>query len=110
MAWEVREKRGKFYVVNSETEKVRGAPFDDEDDADDKADELNFREEVRSGVGRIPGKELSAEEKAAAYDKLMAEKNQPPPDPNLPPKKEGDGKDDKTPPVKKKGYWSDYED
>ena len=37
---------------------------------------------------RMPVTEMTAEEKAAAYDKLMAEKNQPPTDPPKDPPKD----------------------
>lgn len=103
MPFEIREKKDKFYVVDTDTQKIRGT-YDSEDDAEDRLDELNFRADVRGRLNRIPVAEMTAEEKAAAYDKLMAEKNnQPPTDPNLPPKQ--DDKKDPNKKVKRSAYW-----
>lgn len=108
MGYEIKEKNNKFYVVDNDTNKIRGT-YENEDDAEDRLDELKFRADVRGRLERIPVAEMTAEEKAAAYDKMMAEKNQPPPDPNLPPKKpEDDGKPKK---VRRSAYWGqDIED
>jgi hypothetical protein len=61
---------------------------------------------------RIPGKELSAEEKAAEYDKLMAERNKPPTDPPTPPTPPKGGPKPPEPkpeppadPPKRKDFW-----
>lgn len=108
MAYEIKETKGKFYVVDTETQRIRGGPYNDEDDADDRKDELDFRAEVRAGIGRIPGKELSPEEKAAEYDRLMAEKKNS--DPNVPPKKDGDGEPpdkDKDKKPRRSAYWGE---
>jgi len=109
MPWEVRSKNGKFYVVNKETNAVRGRGYDDETDAEDKVDDYNFREETRGHLSRIPKSEMTAEEKAAAYDKLIAEQAQRN-DANLPPK-QGDTKNDPppNPPKRRITYWGDAE-
>lgn len=104
MGYEIKQRDGKFYVVDTETKKIRGE-YDNEDRAEDRKDDLDFRAHVRSRIDRLPVKEMTAEEKAAEYDRMMAEKNQTPPDPNLPPKKD----DPPTPPptTKKSAYWGD---
>jgi lipase chaperone LimK len=112
MPFEVRSKNNRFYVVDTKTNAVIGRGFDDESDAEDKADEKNFREETRERLGRMPVTEMTAEEKAAAYDKLMADKAKEA-DSNIPPKQ--DDKDNKPPPDNKLGkgkrftYWGDVE-
>lgn len=109
MPFEVRTKNGKHYVVDTVTNAVRGRGYDDESDAEDKADDLNFRAETRERLGRMPVTEMTAEEKAAAYDKLMADKAKES-DTNLPPKQVDDK--DKTPdkPAKRRiSYWGDVD-
>lgn len=116
MPYEIKERRGKFYVVDTATNRIRGE-YEDEDSAEDRLDELQFREEMRSGVSRIPGKELTEAEKAAEYDKIKAAEQE---DKNLPPKKNDDAdkdgdKTDKTDKKEKTGtrkslYWGDLED
>ena len=58
---------------------------------------------------RIPGKELTAEEKAAEYDRLMAEKNKPapadPPAPKGGPKPPEPKPEPPADPPKKKDWW-----
>lgn len=101
MPYEIKTKNDKFYVVDTDTQKIRGT-YDNEDDAEDRKDALDFRAEVRGRLSRMPVTEMTAEEKAAAYDKMMAEKNTPPTDPNLPPKQEDK---DKTKKVRHSAYW-----
>jgi len=111
MAYVIKEKGGSFYVVDTDTDRIRGK-CDTEDDAEDRVDELLFRAEMRSGMSRIPNKELTADEKAAKYDEMMAKQKEDA-DTKVPGKKE-----DKTStesPVdtkKKKGslYWGQIED
>jgi hypothetical protein len=102
MPYEVKERNGQYFVVDTTTKRIRGT-YDDEDKAEDRKDDLDFRETVRGRLERIPVAEMTAEEKAAAYDKMMAEKDKTP-DPNVPPKK-----DDKVDPPKTKKhlYWGD---
>lgn len=100
MAFEIRQKDNKHYVVDTETNKVRGT-YDDLDDAEDRKDELDFRADVRSRISRMPVQEMTAEEKAAAYDKMMADKAAQS-DPNLPPKQEPVKEPSKP---KKLSYW-----
>jgi hypothetical protein len=112
MSFEVRSKSGKYYVVNTTDNSVRGRGYDDEGDAEDKCDDLNFRLEVRDKLSRVPVTEMTSEEKAAAYDKMLADKAREQ-DANLPPKN-----DDKTPPPtntpkpksKRFAYWGDVTD
>lgn len=103
MPYEIRERNDKFYVVDTDNnDKIRGT-YDNEDAAEDRKDDLDFRAHVRSKIDRLPVTEMTADEKAAAYDKMIAEKNAtPPPDPNLPPKKEEIPK-----PKKRSAYWGD---
>lgn len=103
MAYEIKSKDGKYYVVDSETNKVRGT-YDSEDDAEDRKDELDFRNHVRSRLERIPVAEMTAEEKAAAYDKMMADKAASA-DKNLPPKIDPTANPPKDTKVKKLSYW-----
>jgi hypothetical protein len=108
MPYEIKERNNKFYVIDTDNNgKIRGT-YDSEDAAEDRKDELDFRAHVRSRIDRLPVSEMTAEEKAAAYDKMMAEKNKAPEDKNLPPKKE----DPPAPPVQKKrsGYWGEMLD
>lgn len=104
MGYEIKEKNNKFYVVDTETKKIRGT-YDDEDSAEDRKDELDFRAHVRSKIDRLPVTEMTAEEKAAAYDKMMADKDNKPTDGNLPPKTPP--ADDKTDKPKRSAYWGD---
>ena len=103
MPYEIKEKNGKYHVVDTTNQRIRGS-YENEDSAEDRKDELDFREGVRSRLDRMPVQEMTAEEKAAAYDKLMAEQKQP--DPNIPPKKEEKEPEKKT---KKSLYWGDLE-
>lgn len=105
MSYEIRERGGKFYVVDtSNNDKIRGT-YDNEDAAEDRKDELDFRATVRDRIRRMPVTEMTAEEKAKEYDRLMAEKNsQPPTDPNRPPKKEPPTEQTKP---KRSAYWGD---
>jgi hypothetical protein len=105
MAYEIKQRGEKWYVLDTENNnKIRGT-YDNEDAAEDRKDELDFRAHVRSRIDRLPVTQMTAEEKAAEYDKMMAEKNQQtPPDPNVPPKKEGVTE---PPKVKKSAYWGD---
>ena|ERR1700704_3876551 len=105
MPYEIKTRGDKYFVVDTDTKKIRGT-YESEDDAEDRKDELDFRATVRDRMSRMPVAEMTAEEKAAAYDKMMAEKND---DKNLPPKK-----DDKTPPEAKKNkrgslFWDSLE-
>jgi len=105
MPYEIKTRGDKYFVVDTDTKKIRGT-YEDEDSAEDRKDELDFRATVRDRMSRMPVAEMTAEEKAAAYDKMMAEKND---DKNLPPKK-----DDKTPPETKKSkrgslFWDSLE-
>lgn len=106
MAYEVRERGGKYHVVDTDTQKIRGS-YEDEDSAEDRKDELDFRATVRDRMSRMPVTQMTAEEKAAEYDRLMAEKAKAAAtqtDPKLPPKKE----ETIDPPKKKRsGYWGD---
>jgi hypothetical protein len=97
MPYEIKQKNNKFYVIDTDTSKIRGT-YDDEDDAEDRKDELDFRAHVRGRLERIPVAELTAEEKAAKYDEMIANKT----DPNLPPKKP----DPPLAPPKKSRYWN----
>jgi hypothetical protein len=108
MGYEIKTRGDKYYVVDTDTKKIRGT-YDNEDDAEDRKDELDFRATVRDRMSRMPVAEMTAEEKAAAYDKMMAEKNKDN-DSNLPPKK-----DEKTNPetkTKKRGslFWDSLGD
>lgn len=107
MPYEIRERAGKFFVVDSATQKIRGT-YEDEDKAEDRKDDLDFREHVRGRLERIPVAQLTAEEKAAEYDKMMAEKDKTPSDPNLPPKKDKEEDPPKT--SKRSAYWGDSVD
>jgi hypothetical protein len=111
MRYEIKEKNGKFYVIDTEdNNKIRGT-YEDEDRAEDRKDELDFRAHVRSRIDRLPVTQMTAEEKAAEYDKMMADKNNqqtPPTDDNLPPKK--DKVDDKPPKTGRSRYWGDQLD
>src|SRR6266702_3019233 len=100
MAYEIRERDGKFHVVDTETNKIRGS-YDDEEKAEDRKDDLDFRVHVTQRLDRMPVTQMTAEEKAAEYDRIMAEKNK---DPNLPPKNEPP-KDQPKP--KRSAYWGD---
>lgn len=108
MAYEIKERGNKFYVVDTDNNnKIRGS-YDSEDAAEDRKDELDFRAHVRSRIDRLPVAEMTPDEKAAAYDKMMAEKANGTPandDKNLPPKKENEP----TPPptAKRSKYWGD---
>lgn len=104
MPYEIKERSGKFYVVDTATQKIRGGPYDDEDKAEDRQDELDFRETVRNRMSRMPVTEMTPEEKAAEYDKMMAERDKQT-DPKIPPKKEPEPP--KTEPVKRSRYWGD---
>lgn len=108
MAYEVRQKNNQYYVVDTVTNAVRGKGYADESDADDRADDLNFRAETRDVLSRIPRTEMTAEEKAAAYDKLLADKAKEG-DGNLPPKQEPTDKTKQTPSKKRISYWGDVE-
>jgi hypothetical protein len=103
MPYEIKQRDSKYYVVNAEDQKIRGT-YDNEDAAEDRMDELTFREHVRSKLDRIPVAEMTAEEKAAAYDKMITEKNTAPPDPHVPPKI-----DPTTPPVERKSRYFNSE-
>lgn len=104
MPYEIKERGNKFYVVDTETKKIRGT-YDDEDSAEDRKDELDFRADVRNRINRMPVTEMTAEEKAKEYDRLMAEKNKPPTDPAIPPKKEPD-----PPKTRRSAYWGDLDE
>lgn len=105
MAYEIKQRGEKWYVLDTENNnKIRGT-YDNEDAAEDRKDDLDFRAHVRSRIDRLPVTQMTAEEKAAEYDKMMAEKNQPPADPNLPPKKDETTDPPKT--TKKSAYWGD---
>lgn len=104
MAYEVRSKGGKYYVVDTATNAVRGHGYEHEGDADDRADELNFRIEVRDKLSRVPVTRMTAEEKAAAYDKMMEDKAREG-DKNIPPKQEEPKDEKKT--GKRSLYWGD---
>lgn len=106
MGYEIKRRGDKYVVVDSETKRIRGT-YDDEDAAEDRKDDLEFKVEVRDRLNRMPVSEMTAEEKAAAYDKLQAERaNQPPNDPHIPPKNEppADPQKDKT---RKSAYWGE---
>jgi hypothetical protein len=105
MPYEIKRKNDQYYVVDTANQKIRGGPYDSEDKAEDRQDELDFRETVRNRMSRMPVTEMTAEEKAAAYDKMMAEKEK---DPKIPPKKEGDPPTD--PPKKKSLYWGELDE
>ena|ERR1022692_525290 len=109
MPYEIKQKDGKYFVVDTATQKIKGS-YDNEDSADDRKDDLEFKEHVRDRLSRMPVSQMSATEKAEEYDRLMAEKsNTPPPkaDPNVPPKI--DTKID-PPKVKHSAYWGDVEE
>jgi hypothetical protein len=108
MPYEIKQKGAKFFVVDTATQKIKGS-YDDEDSADDKMDDLDFKEHVRDRLSRMPVSQMSASEKAEEYDRLMAEKSktQAPPDPNVPPKI--DPKID-PPKVRRSAYWGDVEE
>jgi hypothetical protein len=105
MAYEVKQRGTKFVVVDTETKRIRGT-YDDEDSAEDRKDDLDFKNEVRGKLSRMPVSEMTPEEKAAAYDKMMAEKNDPP-DPKIPPKKEDDPTEPTEPKVRRSAYWGE---
>lgn len=102
MPYEIKEKNNKFFVVDTETQKIRGT-YDNEDDAEDRKDALDFRAEVRGRLSRMPVTQMTAEEKAAEYDRLMAEKEKEKVDPNLPPKQDPKTNPPKTP--RRSLYW-----
>jgi hypothetical protein len=106
MAYEIKTRGDKYYVVDTtDNNKIRGGPYDDEDKAEDRRDELDFRQTVRDRLSRMPVAQMSAEEKAAEYDRMMAEKKDPPEtDPKIPPKKDETTEPPKT---KKSAYWGD---
>lgn len=108
MAYEIKSRDGKYYVVDTDdNNKIRGT-YDDEDRAEDRKDELEFRAHVRSRLERIPVQEMTAEEKAAAYDKMMADKAANA-DKNIPPKIEPPVNTDKSTKTKKLSYWPSEE-
>jgi DNA-directed RNA polymerase delta subunit len=102
MPYEIKQKGDKFYVVDTADNKIRGT-YDNEDSAEDRKDELDFRAHVRSRIDRLPVTEMTAEEKAAAYDKMMAEKDKPT-DSHIPPKKDEQEEKDKKP-KRRSPYW-----
>lgn len=109
MAYEIKKDGDKYYVVDTNNNnKIRGGPYDDEDKAEDRQDELDFRATVRDRIGRMPVTQMTAEEKAAEYDKMMKDKENgaPPTDKNIPPKKDDAPTPPPTPP-KRSGYWGD---
>lgn len=111
MGFEVRTKSGKYYVVDAATNQVRGRAYDDEGDAEDRMDELNFRVEVREKLSRVPVTEMTAEEKAAAYDKMISDKAKET-DTNLPPKNDPPTtppKEDNKTSKRRISYWGDAE-
>lgn len=105
MPYEIRKKGDSFYVVDTANQKIRGGPYDNEDKAEDRQDELDFRETVRNRMSRMPVTEMTPEEKAAAYDKMMAEKEK---DPKIPPKKEEPPTE--PPKTRRSAYWGDLPD
>lgn len=109
MPYEIRQKGERWYVVDTaNNDKIKGS-YDNEDAAEDRKDDLEFREYTRSRLDRIPVAEMTTEEKAAAWDKAQNEKNnEPPDDKNLPPKKEKEEKVE--PPKKRSAYWGDMLD
>lgn len=107
MPYEIKRKNDKFYVVDTADQRIRGGPYESEDRAEDRQDELDFRETVRNRMSRMPVTEMTADEKAAAYDKMMAEKTSEP-DPRIPPKKEEPSTPD--PPKRKSLYWGEMDE
>lgn len=109
MAYEIKERGGKFYVIDTDNNgKIRGT-YDSEDAAEDRKDDLDFRATVRDRMSRMPVTQMTAEEKAAEYDRMMAEKEKTPPtDPNVPPKKETTNPP--PPATKRSAYWGDREE
>jgi hypothetical protein len=106
MGFEVKQRGDKYVVVDTDTKRIRGT-YDNEDDAEDRKDDLEFKIEVRERLGRMPVTEMTPEEKAAAYDKMIAERNATPPDPHVPPKKDDETSDDKKPKARKSAYWGE---
>jgi hypothetical protein len=106
MPFEIKEKGNTYYVIDTATQKIKGS-YDDEDSADDRKDDLEFKEHVRERLSRMPVTQMTAEEKAAEYDNLMAAKNaQKPPetDSKIPPKIDPPAH---PPEVKRSRYWGD---
>jgi hypothetical protein len=108
MPYEIRQRGDSYYVIDTgNNDKIKGS-YDSEDKAEDRKDELDFRAHVRSRIDRLPVSEMTADEKAAAYDKMMADKNTaPPPDPNLPPKKDNSDATGKPNKARKSAYWGE---
>lgn len=102
MPYEIREKNGKFHVVDKETNRVRGS-YNDEDSAEDRLDDLEFKEYMRRSV---QPREMTTEEKAKAYDELQSK--EPPKDDKIPPKK--DEKEKKEKKQRKSLYWDNLPD
>jgi hypothetical protein len=122
MPYDIREAgENNFEVFDTESSEVKGKRAS-EDAAERLLDRLEATdhrkqvaerlERIEKRVERTPVKELSPEEKAAEYDRLMAEKGngdpEPPKkagDPTEPPKKEPDPEPPK--PKRRGGYWGD---
>jgi hypothetical protein len=109
MGYEVKQRGDKFVVVDTDTKRIRGT-YDSEDDAEDRKDDLDFKVEVRDRLSRVPVTEMTADEKAAEYDRLMAAKANAP-DPHVPPAREGDDNGGKKDPpkttVRRSAYWGE---
>jgi len=103
----------KFNIIDVESGNVV-ATRKSEEAAENKLDTLEIRDHLKEMGNRLPKPEMSAEDKAAAYDKLMkekedAEKNTPTPPTNQPPAPTPKTSDPEPP--KKTGpksrYWGD---
>src|SRR5580692_9523662 len=105
MSYEVKQRGDKFVVVDMATKRIRGT-YDSEDDAEDRKDDLEFKNEVREKLARVPVTEMTAEEKAAAYDKMIADKGLGETDTKRPPKLDEDKDKDKSK-VRRSAYWGD---
>lgn len=88
MPYTTRKKSDKEWELLNPDGTVKRT-YTTEEAAEDRADDLNEREEHRtwrSGVEdrlrRMPVKEMTAEEKAAEYDRMMTQQVEPPTQPH----------------------------
>ena len=122
MAFEIQTRDEKYYVINSTTKKIRGGPYESESAAENRKDDLEDSEAIRSRfdgieerLKRMPVVEMTAEEKAAEYDRMIAEKNRQAPHESskdtAPPRKDEPTKDNTDVKSRRRSlYWGDAND
>lgn len=119
--YQARPKDDRFEVVDEATGTVLTTRASLEA-AEDYIDRKELRDEFKTLGDRIPNKELTAEEKAAAYDKMIAEQAKGKEQPKPPTADNGNPDNGGAPPPpkpkeqelpketgKKRGFWSAYE-